>query len=361
MSLKVKAAALVEPRRIEIDQYALPEIGEDDAILRVEQAGLCGTDYKLFTGGFPLQYPVILGHEILGRIERIGPGMAAREGLKEGDRVVVESGVPCGKCPVCDAGQYRLCFRGHNYGFSNSSKPPYLWGAFAEYMYLAQGSFINKVAEHVNAEAATVAASTLGNGIRWMRSVGNAEIGKSVLILGCGAQGLCSVIAAKESGAYPIMITGLTADAPRLALARELGADVCIDIQKEDVTDAVRQATGGRMASVVLDVTGNAESIARSIELVETFGTVVCGSHVSNNVPAMINTNDIVNREIRFQGVFTHSAENTRQAMRVAESGKYPLEKFISHRFSIDEAEKAVRSIGREIDGLNPIKVCITP
>ncbi len=359
-SSKTKVAVLVESRRIEIEEYPIPDIEENSALLKLEQAGLCGTDYKLYTGGLARKYPIIPGHEILGRIERIGSEMAKKEGLKVGDRVVVEASIPCGSCKFCNDGLHRLCVTGRYYGFTPSSDAPYLWGAFADVMYIAPGSLMAKIPEHISPEAATVAASTLGNGVRWMRTVGGAEIGKSVVIQGVGAQGLCAVIAAKESGAYPIIVTGITADAPRFALARELGADVCIDAQTQDVIEEVRRATNGEMASTVLDVSGSPEAISLSVSLVQPLGTIVCASSVSGNKLSSINTNELTRKEIRFQGVWTHSMDSTRQAMRIAEAGKYPLEKMISHRFSLEEADKAVRSIGREVSDINPIKVSIT-
>ncbi|MGE0805143.1 MAG: zinc-binding dehydrogenase [Burkholderiaceae bacterium] len=361
MTSKSKVALLVENRKIELDEYAIPNIGADAALLRVEQAGLCGTDYKLYAGGLARKYPIIPGHEILGFIERAGPEFARRHGVKVGDRVVVEATIPCGHCRLCNKGDYRLCVTGRFYGFTDTLTPPHLWGAFAQYMYIAPGSFLTKISHDISADAATVAASTLGNGIRWMRSIGDADIGKPVVIQGVGAQGLCAIIAAKESGAYPIIATGISADVARLAFAKELGADLCVDVQKEDVVDVVRQATGGVMAASVLDVTGSPEAIALSVKLARTQGTVVCASSVSGNRSSVIDTNELVRKEVRFQGVWTHSLENTQQAMQVAKSGKYPLERFISHAFGLDEAEKAVRSIGREIGEIDPIKVAINP
>jgi alcohol dehydrogenase len=360
-STMTKVALLVEARRIEIDERPIPEIGENDALIRVERAGLCGTDYKLYTGGLGRSYPIIPGHEILGHIERIGSEMARREKLAVGDRVVVEASIPCGHCEFCIDGLYRLCTTGRYYGFTSASTAPYLWGAFAEVMYVAPGSLITKISERTSPAAAIVASSSLANGIRWMRTVGGAEIGKSALIQGVGAQGLSAVVAAKESGASPIIVTGVTADGPRFALARELGADVCIDVQKDDVVAEVRRATNGEMASVVLDVSGSPEAIALSVQLVRTLGTIVCASSVSGNKPSSIVTNEIVRKEVRFQGVWTHTLESTRQALRLAETGRYPLEKFISHEFSLDDADKAVRSIGRELSEIEPIKVSITP
>jgi alcohol dehydrogenase len=358
---RTKVAVLVEARRVEIDDYAIPDIGDDDALVRVERAGLCGTDYKLYSGEVGRAYPIIPGHEILGRIERIGPEMARREGLAEGDRVVVEASIPCGSCDFCTEGLYRMCAKGRYYGFTQSSAPPHLWGAFAEVMYVAPGSLITRVSEATDPAAAIVASSCLGNGIRWMRTVGGAEIQTPVVIQGVGAQGLSAVIAARESGASPIIVTGVAADATRFALARELGADVCIDVQAEDVVGAVREATGGEMAATVLDVTGNPEAIATSVMLVRPLGTIVCASSVADNKPSAIVTNELVKKEVRFQGVWTHGQESTRQALRLAETGKYPLEKFISHEFSLDDAEKAMRSIGRELPDVDPIKVAIAP
>ena len=359
--MKSKVALLVASRRIELDEYPVPDIGVDAALLRVEQAGLCGTDYKLYAGGLARKYPLIPGHEILGFIDRVGPEFARRHDVKVGDRIVVEATIACGHCRLCNQGDYRLCVMGRFYGFTDCETPPHLWGAFSQYMYIAAGSFITKISKDISAAAATVAASTLGNGVRWMRSVGNAEIGKAVVIQGVGAQGLCAVIAAKESGAYPIIATGISADASRLALARELGADVCVDVQKEDPVDAVSRATGGGMAAAVLDVTGSPEAIALSVKLVRTQGIVVCASSVSGNRPSVIDTNELVRKEVRFQGVWTHSLENTQQAMTIAESGKYPLERFMSHEFPLEEAERAVQSIGREIPEIDPIKVAIKP
>lgn len=358
---KTKCAVLVESRRIEIDEYPVPDIDEHSALLRVEQAGLCGTDYKLYCGGLRQAFPIIPGHEILGRIERIGPEMARKDGLKVGDRVIVEATIPCGNCKFCNAGMHRLCVKNRYYGFTQSSGAPYLWGAFSELMYLAPGSLMEKISEDINAEAATVAASTLGNGVRWMRTVGGAEIGKPVVIQGVGAQGLCAVIAAKESGAYPIIVTGLTADASRFAFAKELGADLCIDIQTQDAVEEVRRATGGEMAATVLDVTGSPEAGALSVSLVRTLGTIVMASSIAGNRLTSLSTNEISRKEIRIQGVWTHSMDSTKQAMRIAETGKYPLEKMISHKFALEEADKAVRSIGRELTDLNPIKVSISP
>jgi alcohol dehydrogenase len=362
MAKTVKAAVLVEPKRMELREFPFPEIGEDDALLRVESAGVCGTDFKLYHGlSFRKIFPSILGHEILGRIERVGKKMAAHHHVQPGDRVVVEAAVPCGECTFCQESLYRFCRQARSYGFTGVDAPQYLWGAFSEFMYIAPNSVLHKIADHVDSKAAVVAASCLANGIRWTRTLGNATVAKPVVIQGVGPQGLAAVVAAKESGACPILITGLTSDGARLALARELGADISINAEKENVLQVVEEATHGNLADTVIDVTGNAQAIALSVKLVKPLGTLVCGGTIAGGAPASIPTNDIVSKEIRFQGAWNHSFESAGQAIRLAEKKKYPLEKIISHEFSLDECETAVKAVGREIEGLDPIKVAVRP
>lgn len=362
MSKMVKAAVLLAPGRMELQEFPFPEIGDDEALLRVERAGVCGTDAKLYHGdSLRKSFPSILGHEILGRLEHVGKKMVASHNVQAGDRVVVEAFIPCSDCSFCREGLYKFCKQSRSYGFVGADAPQYLWGAFSEFMYVAPNSILHKIADHLDPKAAVVAASCLANGIRWMRTLGGAAIAKPVVIQGVGSQGLSAVVAAKESGAFPIIITGLTADAARLALARELGADITVDVEKEDVLEVVREATSGELADTVLDVSGNARAIALSVKLVKRLGTVVCAGTTAGGAPASISTNDIVNKEVRFQGAWSHSFESARQAIRLAETGAYPLEKVISHEFTLEDAEVAVRAMGREIEGLDPIKAAVRP
>jgi alcohol dehydrogenase len=364
MAKSAKAAVLVEPKRIEIQEFPLPQVGPDEGLIRIERAGVCGTDPKIYRGlsSGVNSFPLILGHEILGRIEQIGDRMAARNGLEAGDRVIVESAIPCGGCAYCKQGFYKFCKRRQGYGTRvTASTPPHLWGAFSEYMYLAPNSIIHKIRDQIKPQAAIVAAACLGNGIRWIRTMGGATIGKPVVIQGVGPQGLAAVVAAKDSGAFPIIVTGLSNDSPRLALAKKLGADICVDVEKQDVLEVVSGATKGELADTVLDVTGNPRAIALSVELVKPLGTLICAGTIPGRQPATLMTNSIVNKEVRFQGVFGHSLESTVQAIRLAETGKYPLENIISHEFPLNQTDLAIRAAGRELDDVNPTKVALVP
>jgi alcohol dehydrogenase len=251
---------------------------------------------------------------------------------------------------------------GIGYGTRTSAtRPPHLWGAYSEYMYLVPEVSTHHVPTNISAEAAVVAVSSLANGIRWCRSLGGATIAKPVVIQGVGPQGLTSVIAAKESGAFPIIVTGLTSDRPRLDLARELGADICVDVQTEDLVEVVRRATDGAMAPTVVDVSGAAQAIATSVSLVAPHGIIVGGGLVPQGQTVPMNTNEMARKEVRYQGAWTHGYEDSHQALLVAEKGKYPLDKIISHQYTLDEADLALRVMGREVEGVNPIKVAIRP
>ena len=190
---------------------------------------------------------------------------------------------------------------------------------------------------------------------------GGASIQDAVVIQGSGPQGLSAVIAARESGASPIIITGmLPEDKDRFDLAREFGADHTVDVRTEDVVEKVKELTGGRMADLVLDVTGYPEGILKSIDLVKRGGTLVCGSLTGGKITP-IPTDKLAHNEIRFQGVFTSGGEAAAAAIKLVEAKKYPVEKMVTHRYPLEQTEEAIRAVGREVPGVFPIKAVIVP
>jgi threonine dehydrogenase-like Zn-dependent dehydrogenase len=246
------------PRRLRRLEFPLPEIGPEDALLRIEACGICGTDYELYVGALPGPFPMIPGHESVGLIEQIGDVAAKRWGVDRGDRVAVEAILPCGRCPECKARRHSLC-RGKGgipsgYGFISTSKPPSLWGGYAEYMYLDPQSIVHRMSQDVPAELA-VLFNPLGAGFRWAVEMAGTKAGDTVAVLGPGQRGLASVIACREAGAGCIIVTGLAADERKLALARRFGAHHTIDVTTENPLARVREITDGRMADVVVDVT----------------------------------------------------------------------------------------------------------
>lgn len=351
MGIKAKAAVLVAPQHIEMQEFPLPEIGEEEGLIRMEVTGVCGADWPAYSGelGDFFHPPLILGHEIVGRVERIGAKAAKRWKVKEGDRVAMEEFAPCGHCDYCLSGRYNVCMD-KMYGFTSLSTPPALWGGYSEYVYLHPHAIVHKMADTVPTEIASFFLP-LSNGIRWVQEVGAAKIGSTVMILGPGNQGLACVVAAKEAGASCIIITGRSIDASRLAVARELCADHTIDVDVDkNVLERVREITNGTMADTVINVTSHAPQTAQlAIELAGHGGTVVMAGMAHE--PAEGFMPDMVTmKELTIKGVRGRTSRELKEAVRLVESGKYPLEKLATHRFPIEETERAIKTVGRQGD-----------
>jgi alcohol dehydrogenase len=360
-----KAMVVEGPGRMVLKEFPLPEIGPEEGLLRVEMVGVCGSDvgiYKGKTGRAPRPFPIIMGHEIFGTIARIGEGASRKHDLKEGARVIVEYAFGCGKCFYCNQGDYIHCESLLTYGSTISCKdPPHLWGAYSEYLYLPPRAMIHKVKNDLVPEVGVLICAVLGNGIRWLQMIGGVKRGDSVVIQGPGQQGLAGVIVAKEAGAEKVIVTGVTKDRHRFELAKTFGADEVIDVEKSDPVETVGKMTGGRMADLVMDVTGNPNGAATAIDLVKKRGTVILPGLYGMDKAIPLILDKIIFKEVRVQGVFSHDFRSVLPAIQLAESGKYPLEKMVTHRYPLEEAEKAVRVAGGMIEGEDPIKVVITP
>lgn len=361
MARNVKAAVFENVGEVSIREFAPPRIGPNEGLLKVEMVGICGTDVAMYRGKLGVKFPLIPGHESVLRIEEIGDEAAKRYNVQKGDRILVEETIPCGNCYYCLTGNYRFCPNRLAYGFTSCTIPPYLWGAYSEYMYLAPSSIVYKISDRVSDEAGMLIFACLANGIQWVRRLAQTSIGDIVVIQGMERQGLAAIIAAKEAGASPIIVAGLGIDeqTQRSRLAREFGADYTINVEAVDVVERVRELTGGRMADVVVDVTGSPQAIVKSLDLVRAQGTVLCAGITGTE--ARIMTDKIVMKEIRFQGALSAGAEAVLAAIRLAESKKFPLEKMVTHRFPLTEVKEALRVAGGEVAGAHPIRVALVP
>jgi alcohol dehydrogenase len=360
-----KAMVLEGPGRMTLREFPLPEIGPEEGLLRVEMVGVCSSDVGMYKGKVsraPRPYPIIMGHEIFGIIFKIGEEASRRHGMKEGDRAIVEYAFGCGECSYCLRGEYIHCQSLLTYGSMISCKePPHLWGAYSEYLYLAPKAMVHKVKENLLPDVGVLICAVLGNAIRWLSMIGGIFPGDTVVIQGPGQQGLAGVVVAKEAGAGKIIITGMTRDRIRFELAKTFGADEIINVEKADPFEAVQGMTQGRMADIVMDVTGNPKGAVTAIDLVKKKGTVIFPGLYGMDKEIPLILDKIVYKELRVQGVFSHDFRSVIPAIHLAESGKYPLEKMVTHRYPLKEAEKAVRVAGGEMKGEDPIKVVIVP
>jgi threonine dehydrogenase-like Zn-dependent dehydrogenase len=347
------AAVRVAPGKTEIREFPMPEIPEDGALMKMEVAGICGTDVKLYQHP-PSPAPVIMGHENIGYIAKAGREFMRRKGFREGDLVFVEHYVSCGKCEWCHLGQYRHCENTDwrynpeaiRYGYTAADKAPHLWGGFAQYVYLPWNAVVHHVPKGVTPELAGL-VTPMANGVEWSLFDGGVGYDSTVLIQGPGQQGLSQTVVCKQAGASLIIVTGTANDRARLEVAKTLGADHVIDVQKEDPLARIKEITGGKGVDIVLDCTAGAGTmpILLGIEaLKRRAGTMVVQGEIAEfpNFPiARLTTKAITIKSAR-----GHSYKSCELALAQLASKRFPLERITTHRFGLQDVDLAIRSVG---------------
>jgi threonine dehydrogenase-like Zn-dependent dehydrogenase len=367
MAEQVLAAVRTGPGRTEMRELPMPDIPDDAALLRVEVAGICGTDVKMYQKP-PFADPVIMGHENVGVIARAGRQFTERKGLREGDRVFVEHYVGCFHCEWCHAGEYRHCeltdWRtnpdARRYGYTTSENPGRLWGGFAQYMYLPWNSVTHKVPDGVSAELAGL-VTPLSNGIEWALNAGGVGYASTVLIQGPGQQGLSQVVAAKQAGASLIVVSGTTRDRTRLALARDLGADSVIDVQQEDPLQRVLELTGGKGVDVVLDCTagaGTAPVLLGIDALKRREGVMVTQGELAAFPDFPLKK--MTEKCISLKSARGHGYRAVELALEQLASGRFPLERLATHSFGLEDVDHAIRTLAGQT-GEDAIHISLLP
>lgn len=341
---KTKSWVLTAPKTMEYREFDLPDVGPEDMLLQVKTTLICGSDPHRYLNDDGLApYPLILGHEFAGIVAKIGEKAAALYHVKEGDHVTVEPYIPCGHCEYCLQGLYQLCTERRCYGWSepmNATVEPYINGAYGQYVFIRYGSKVFKLNDNISFDAGAL-SSVIGNGYRLIVTHGQMKPNDSVLIEGPGALGLCAVVAAKETGVCPIIVTGVgEADEKRLALARELGADYTIRLDKEDGMAKIMEITGGKGVDAVMECSGAVPAYKMALEAVKKTGTIVLlGMPGGKDVPIHIDT--IISKELKVKGSLGQSG-NVEYAMKTINKGTYPLEKLVTNHFPMSKADKAM-------------------
>jgi len=358
MGEHVQAAVRTGPGKTEFREFPMPEIPDDGALLKVEVAGICGTDVKLYAAPAS-DDPVIMGHENVGVITRAGRQFAERQGVREGDRVFVEHYVPCFRCGWCHLGEYRHCEatdwrtnpEARRYGYTSAENPYHLWGGFSQYMYLPWNAVIHKVPEGVSAELAGI-VTPLSNGIQWALFDAGVGYDSTVLIQGPGQQGLSQTVACRQAGASLVIVTGTTKDATRLELAKTLGADHVIDVLKDDALERIMDITGGKGVDVVLDCTAGAgvTPILLGIDaLKRRAGTLLIQGEMAAFPDFPVKR--LTEKAITIKSARGHSYRACELALAQLASKRFPLDLLTTHTFGLKDVDRAIRSVGGEGDG----------
>jgi threonine dehydrogenase-like Zn-dependent dehydrogenase len=367
MAEQVLAAVRTGPGVTELREFPMPEVPHDGALLKVEVAGICGTDVKMYAKP-PFADPVIMGHENVGIIAQAGPGFTESKGLAEGDRVFVEHYVGCMHCEWCRAGEYRHCeltdWRtnpdARRYGYTSAENPGHLWGGFSQYMYLPWNAVTHKVPDGVTAELAGL-VTPLSNGIEWALNAGGVGYDSTVLIQGPGQQGLSQVVAAKQAGASLIIVTGTTRDATRLQLATALGADHVIDVLTEDPRERVQEITGGLGVDVVLDCTSGAGTapVLLGIDVLKRREGVMVTQGELAAFPDF-PLKKMTEKCIALRSARGHGYRAVELALRQLASHRFPLERLATHTFALEDVDHAIRALAGET-GEDALHISLLP
>jgi threonine dehydrogenase-like Zn-dependent dehydrogenase len=368
--MKARVVVQVADRRLELAEHDVPRIGADEGLLRVEGCGLCGSDVEQFRGHFTakgiVRYPLIPGHEPVGTLVEVGADAARAWGVKAGDRVAVEPHLTCGLCRACLDGTYHLCksVRAEglpSYGFLPLDFGRGLSGGYAEYLHLHPRTIMHRIPATMPIELATE-YQALAAGVRWAVQVPRTALGDAVLILGCGQRGLGAVVACREAGAGTIIVTGLSRDRHKLALARALGAHHTILVDQEDTVARVQAITGGRGVDVAIDVVPAAtQPVIDAVEAVRPGGTIVIAGVKGGRNTVALDTDRVLFKELTVHGVYSQGRAAYEQALRLLTENRYGLERLHTHRFGLDQAAEAIMTLGGEIEGREAICVALVP
>jgi threonine dehydrogenase-like Zn-dependent dehydrogenase len=350
----VVAALKTGPSTTELREFPLPDVPPDAALMKVEVAGVCGTDvsqYKLPLRGAPL----IMGHENVGYLAKVGSLFEKHKGFKEGDLVFLEHYLPCGHCEWDHMGEYRHCAatewfydpKAIRYGYTSLDIAPGLWGGFSHYVYLPLNAVLHEVPRGLTPELAGI-ATPMSNGIQWTLMDGGVGYASTVLIQGPGQQGMCCTMAAKQAGADRIIVTGTSKDARRLEVAKAMGADAVIDVQKEDPLERIMEVTGGRGVDVVVDCTsgGGTKPMMLGIEATKRRGATMVVQGEGNQTFPDFPIGRLTRKGITMKSARGHSYRAVELGLHHLASGRFPLELMTTHRFGLAEVDYAIKSVG---------------
>ncbi|MCL5103182.1 MAG: alcohol dehydrogenase catalytic domain-containing protein [Armatimonadetes bacterium] len=333
----MKVLIIDAPRRLRIEEAAVPEPGPNEVLIRVKCCGLCGTDVNIYNGLFPWAMPARFGHEFSGEVAAVGSHV---EGFAPGDRVVGENHIGCGDCDYCKKGRYNLC-----------EVAPRLFNAFAEYIVTPARS-VFKIGTELDFD---VAALLEPLAVAYSATA-RAEVraGGNLAILGDGAIGLCSLLMAKAKGVSKVFMTGLKPH--KLELAMRLGANAAIDVSRTNSIQAILDETNGEGADSTLATTGWRTMIRDSMKLTRIGGTICVIGLYHGEEPAVIDEMDFIFREQTIRGSFA-SPNVWPDVIRMLQAGQIDPRPLIAHKFPIEQADEAFQTALD--DTKKPVKVIL--
>ena len=355
---KMKAAIFAEPGRIVLESRPVPDVGPLDALLRISTTTICGTDVHILRGEYPVRKGLIVGHEPVGFIEKLGSQV---QGYEEGQRVIAGAITPSGHSYACLCGQHSQDGGVSQHGF----KPAGGWrfgntidGCQAEFVVVPDAmTNLARVPSNLTDEQVLMCPDIMSTGFAGAES-GSVRVGDTVAVFALGPIGLCAAIGARLMGATTVI--GVDAVPERLAIACKLGIDATVDYKKDDPVAAIREMTQGRGVDVAIEALGQQQTFENALRVLRPGGTLSSLGVYSSDlrIPLDAFTAGLGDNRI-VTSLCPGGKERMRRLMDVVASGRTDLSNLVTHRFKLDQIEQAYELFSHQRDGV--LKVAITP
>jgi threonine dehydrogenase-like Zn-dependent dehydrogenase len=346
------------PEDYRLEEWAVPQPGPEEVVIRVQSVGICASDLKCYQGAALFwgdehrqgycQPPVIPGHEFVGEVVALGTGAGEKYGLRIGDLAVSEQIVPCWRCRFCRRGQYWMCQDENDvYGFRQK-----VFGGMAEYMRFPAGALNYKVPPSIPVEHAAY-IEPLACAIHAVER-GNIQLDDVVVIAGAGPLGLGMVAAARLKN--PRLLIVIDLNDHRLEIANLCGADLTLNPNNADVVDAVLKLTDGYGCDVYIEATGYPPAVLQGLRMIRKLGTFVEFSVMRE--PVTVDWTIIGDfKELTIHG--SHLSPYCYPiAIQMLEKGLLPMDRIITHRLPLAQFHDGMALVA---SGQNSIKVTLTP
>lgn len=329
----MRAVVLNGPNDFAPTDIPKPVIGDNDMLLEMKKAAICGTDMRILAGTKTkgVRYPSVIGHEMCGVIAEVGKNVT---GFQVGDKVSIANVIPCGSCPACLAGRENACMNRKAIGYEFN-------GGFEEYVLIPEiaiksGNVI-KLPEDVSFTAGAL-IEPLSCCIRGLKNAGTG-FNDTVLIVGAGPIGLMHMQLSKIAGAKQVIVS--EPNEMRREVALELGADRVVDPTKENLEQIIKDATGGMGADVIVMAIGVPALVNSTLKLCKKGGTVNLFAGFAGTGECTIEVNTIHYNEINVNGSTAYKRADYLEAADMVITKKINLDKIATHTFKIDEFQDA--------------------
>jgi len=331
--MKMMAQRLYGPKDLRWMEIDVPQLKENEVLIRVKYCGVCGTDEAIYSGESSfweaglIHVPMTLGHEYSGVIEAVGKNVS---NFKIGDRGVSDTGISCGICDICLEGNYLFCSKGKSVGTIKAHD-----GGYAQYTVMPE-RHVFKLPDNITFEQGAM-MEPVATGLYAVK-IGNIKIGDNVVIIGTGPIGLGAVPFAVLSGARNVILVGRKDF--KLALGKKFGADVTINTTKEDLYERVMELTGGKGADVIIEASGSLDMLSQSIRMAGNCCRISCVAFYEKPVEKL-DLDSMIIRGIQLLPV-TGSPSMGPVVLKMMEAGKVDFTPMITQTMPLIDAEKAL-------------------